>query len=89
MLSREFTFFSTATTRILLEYILNDLILWKGLYYIYQTYLQLMYSSPSISVNQYLPHNLGYKQKIQAIRRNQVYISSSNVSTDTTVIVKD
>ena len=31
-----------------------------------------------------------YKQKIiQFIRRNQVYFSSSNVSTDTTVIVKD
>ena len=44
---------------------------------------------PSISVNQYLHHNLGYKQKIQAIWRNQVYFSSSNVSTDTTVIVKD
>ena len=29
------------------------------------------------------------KQKIQAIRRNQVYFSSSTVSTDTTVIVKD
>ena len=43
----------------------------------------------TISVNQYLRHNLGYKQKMQAIRRNQVYFSSSNVSTDTTVIVKD
>ena len=33
---------------------------------------------------------LSYKQKIiQFIRRNQVYFSSSNVSTDTTVIVKD
>ena len=33
---------------------------------------------------------LCYKQKtIQFIRRNQVYFSSSNVSTDTTVIVKD
>ena len=42
-----------------------------------------------ILVNQYLRHNLGYKQKIQAIRRNQVYFSSSNVSTDTAVIVKD
>ena len=42
------------------------------------------------SVNQCLRHNLGYKQKIlQFIRRNQVYFSSSNVSTDTTVIVKD
>ena len=31
-----------------------------------------------------------YKQKIiRFIRRNQVYFSSSNVSTDTTVIVKD
>ena len=30
------------------------------------------------------------KQKIiQVIRRNKVYFSSSNVSTDTTVIVKD
>ena len=43
-----------------------------------------------ILVNQCLRHNLGYKQKIiQFIRRNQVYFSSSNVSTDTTVIVKD
>ena len=43
-----------------------------------------------ISVNQCLRHNLGYKQKlIQFIRRNQIYFSSSNVSTDTTVIVKD
>ena len=43
-----------------------------------------------ISVNQCLRHNLGYKQKIiQSIRRNQVYFSSSNVSTDTTVILKD
>ena len=46
--------------------------------------------SPCISVNQCLRHNLGYKQKIiQFIWRNQVYFSSSNVSTDTTVIVKD
>ena len=45
--------------------------------------------TPSISVNQYLRHNLGYKQKIQAIRCNQAYFSSSNVSTDATVIVKD
>ena len=45
--------------------------------------------NPSISVNQYLHHNLGHKQKIQVIRRNQVYFSSSNISTDTTVIVKD
>ena len=28
-------------------------------------------------------------QKIQVIRRNQVYFSSFNVSTDTTVIAKD
>ena len=40
-------------------------------------------------VNQYLRHNSGSKQKIQVIWRNQVYFSSSNVSTDTTVIVKD
>ena len=33
--------------------------------------------------------NKSYKQKIQVIRLNQVYFSSSNVSTDTTVIVKD
>ena len=46
--------------------------------------------SSFILVNQCLCHNLGYKQKIiQLIRRNQVYFSSSNVSTDTTVIVKD
>ena len=45
---------------------------------------------PCISVNQSLRHNLGYKQKIiQVIRRNLVYFSSSNVSNDTTVIVKD
>ena len=43
----------------------------------------------SISVNQYLLHNLVYKQKIQAIRCNQVYFSSFKNSTDTTVIVKD
>ena len=30
-----------------------------------------------------------YKQKVQAIRRNQVYFISSNASTGTTVIVKD
>ena len=40
-------------------------------------------------VNQYLCHDLGYQQKIPAIQRNQVYFSSSNVSNDTTVIVKD
>ena len=34
------------------------------------------------SVSQYLRHKLGYKQNIQVIQRNQVYISSSNVSTD-------
>ena len=43
----------------------------------------------NISANQYLRHNLSHKQKTQVIRRNQVYFSSSNVSTDTTVIVKD
>ena len=32
---------------------------------------------------------IGYKQKIQVIRFNQVYFSSSNASTDTIVIVKD
>ena len=42
-----------------------------------------------IPVNQYLRHNLDYKQKVQAIRRNQVYFSSFNVSTDATVIFKD
>ena len=42
----------------------------------------------TISVNQYLRHNLGYK-KIHVIRCNQVYFSSSKVSTETTVIVKD
>ena len=30
-----------------------------------------------------------FKQNIQVIQRKQVYFSSSNVSTDTTVIVKD
>ena len=34
-------------------------------------------------------HTLINKKIIQAIRRNQVYFSSSNFSTDTTVIVKD
>ena len=33
------------------------------------------YKGVKISVNQYLLHNLGYKQKIQVIRRNQVYFS--------------
>ena len=42
-----------------------------------------------ISLSEYLRHNLGYKQKIQVNRRNQVYFTPSNVSTDTTVIVKD
>ena len=41
----------------------------------------------SMSVNQYLRYHLGRKQKIQVIRRSQVYFSSSNVSTDATVIV--
>ena len=42
------------------------------------------------AVNLCLRQNLGYKQKIiQFIRRNQVYFSSSNVATDTTIIVKD
>ena len=44
----------------------------------------------SLLEDQCLRHNLGYKKKIiQFIQRNQVYFSSSNVSTDTTVIVKD
>ena len=30
-----------------------------------------------------------FTQNIQVIRRNQAYFNSSNVSTDTTVIVKD
>ena len=55
--------------------------------------LQVLYVNPGfhrcLSVNQYLRHNLGYKQKIQVLRHNQVYFSSSNVSTDTTVIFKD
>ena len=41
------------------------------------------------SIFEYLDPFKVYKQKIQAIRRNQVYFSSSNVSTDTTVTVKD
>ena len=41
------------------------------------------------SVNQYLQHNWGYKQKLQVIRPNQVYFSSSNVPTNTWVTVKD
>ena len=32
--------------------------------------------------------NLGYKKK-QVIQRKQVYFSSTNISTDTTVIIKD
>ena len=32
--------------------------------------------------------NLGYKKKL-VIRRKQVYFSSTNTSTDTTVIIKD
>ena len=42
---------------------------------------------PCISVNQFDRHNLGYKK--QVIWCNQVYFSSSNVSTDATVIIKD
>ena len=41
-----------------------------------------------IPVNQNLRHNLGYT-KIQAIQCNQVYFSSSNVTTDTAVFIKD
>ena len=37
-------------------------------------------------INQYLRHNLGYKQKIQVTRGS---FSSSNVLTDTTVLAKD
>ena len=63
------------------------------LYYFDKTLIVLSVRTGSISiasVNQCLRHNLGYKQKImQFIRRNQVYFSSSNVSNDTTVIVKD
>ena len=33
--------------------------------------------------------NKSYNQKIQVILLNEVYFSSSNVSTDTTFIVKD
>ena len=52
--------------------------------------IQQVYYKYYERVDQCLRHNLGYKQKkIQFIRRNQVYFSSSNVSTDTTVIVKD
>ena len=41
-------------------------------------------------IGYFLEVDVEYKQKIiQFIRRNQVYFSSSNVSTDTTVIVKD
>ena len=47
-----------------------------------------MFRLIKISVNQYLRHNLGYK-KIQVVRHDQVCFNSSNVSTDTTVIVKD
>ena len=54
-----------------------------------QCYHRTIIRNYCISVNQHLRHNLGYKQKIQVIRRNQVYFSSSNVSTDATVIVKD
>ena len=32
---------------------------------------------------------LFWKKQLQVIRRNQVYFSSPNVSTETTVIVKD
>ena len=36
-----------------------------------------------------LRHNLAYKQKTLAIRHNEVYFRSFNVSTDTTDIFKD
>lgn len=42
-----------------------------------------------IFVNHFLRHKLGYKQEIQVIWRNKVCFSSTNVSTDTTVIGKD
>ena len=38
-------------------------------------------------VNQYLRHDLGYK--IYVIRRNQIYLTCSSVSTDTTIIIKN
>ena len=40
-------------------------------------------------MNYYKKTTSRYKQKIQAIQCNQVYFSSSNVSTNTIVIVKD
>ena len=57
--------------------------------YVKRNVRTFVFRRTSILVNQYLPHNLGYQQKIQVIRRNQVYLISSNVSTDTTVLVKD
>ena len=54
-----------------------------------KSYCILITLIPCMAVNQCLRQNLGYKQKIQVIRCNQVYFSSSNVSADTTVIVKD
>ena len=70
------------------QYLINSF--WKQWQIEYLKELRKTQQKQSISVNQCLRHNLGYKQKIiQFIRRNQVYFSSSNVSTDTTVIVKD
>ena len=61
----------------------------KFIYYVRLFFFWCWACKSNLVVNQYLRHNLGYKQKIQAIRRNQVYFSSSNVSTNTTVIAKD
>ena len=41
------------------------------------------------TVNQYLRQNLDEFRLLQVIGRNQFYFSSSNVSTDTKVIIKD
>ena len=50
----------------------------------FQKHVYISQKNKTNSGSQCLRHNLGYKQKIiQFIRRNQVYFSSSNVSTET------
>ena len=49
------------------------------------TNLRMLILNKGIFVNQYLRHNLGYKNMIS--RLSQVYFSSFNISTDTIAII--
>ena len=54
-----------------------------------KVHLSLCNHAPDFEDFSILSTNTDYSQKIQVIQCNQVYFSSSNVSTHTTVIVKD